>query len=49
LIYAKYIKNTENLYRFRIGDYRAVFEIDSGSKINIILILAIGHRKDIYK
>ena len=32
-------------YRFRIGDYRIVFDI-SGEKI---IILAVGHRKDIYK
>ena len=32
-------------YRFRIGDYRILFDIES-SKINI---LKVGHRKDIYK
>ena len=32
-------------YRFRIGDYRVVFDIDNKS----IVILRIGHRKDIYK
>ncbi len=32
-------------YRFRIGDYRLIFDF----KDNIIFILRIGHRKDIYK
>ncbi len=31
--------------RFRIGDYRIICDID-GSKI---IILKVGHRKDIYK
>ncbi len=32
-------------YRFRIGDYRVIFDIDD----NNIVILRIGHRKSIYK
>ena len=32
-------------YRFRIGDYRMIFDI-GGSEI---LVLKVGHRKDIYK
>jgi len=32
-------------YRFRIGDYRVVFDIDDKS----IVVLRIGHRRDIYK
>ncbi|RLG28951.1 type II toxin-antitoxin system RelE/ParE family toxin [Methanosarcinales archaeon] len=32
-------------YRFRIGDYRVVFDIDD----NNVVILKIGHRKSIYK
>ena len=32
-------------YRFRVGDYRIVFDLSDGR----ILILAVGHRKDIYK
>ncbi|MBD3191659.1 MAG: type II toxin-antitoxin system RelE/ParE family toxin [Candidatus Heimdallarchaeota archaeon] len=32
-------------YRFKIGDYRVVFDIDT----NTIVILRIGHRKSIYK
>ncbi len=31
--------------RFRIGDYRVVFDIEE----NKLIILRVGHRKDIYK
>lgn len=32
-------------YRFRIGDYRMIFDIEKDG----ILILKVGYRKDIYK
>jgi len=32
-------------YRFRVGDYRVIFDIDREN----IVILRIGHRKSIYK
>lgn len=32
-------------YKFRIGDYRAIFDVED----NKIVILKVGHRKDIYK
>lgn len=32
-------------YRFRIGDYRVVFDV----KMDKIFILKIGHRREIYK
>ena len=33
-------------FRFRIGDYRVIFDKEPDGSI---LILAIGHRKEIYK
>ncbi len=36
-------------YRYRIGDYRAIFSIDSNGKITLLKILQIKHRKDIYR
>jgi mRNA interferase RelE/StbE len=33
-------------YRFRIGDYRVIFEVE---KNQIMRINAIGHRREIYK
>jgi len=32
-------------FRFRVGDYRIIFDVE----INSIIILKIGHRKSIYK
>ena len=32
-------------YRFRIGDYRVIFDIEG----NDIVVLRVGHRKEIYK
>jgi len=32
-------------YRFRIGDYRAVFDIEDDE----LIILRVGHRKEIYR
>lgn len=39
----------DGLYRYRIGDYRAIFKLDENNKLIIITILRIKHRKDIYK
>jgi mRNA interferase RelE/StbE len=32
-------------YRFRIGDYRVIFDMEG----NDIVVLRVGHRKEIYK
>ncbi len=32
-------------YRFRVGDYRVIFDIEGDE----IVILRIGHRRDIYR
>ncbi len=32
-------------YRFRVGDYRIIFDLDD----DLIIVLRVGHRKDIYK
>jgi mRNA interferase RelE/StbE len=46
LIYARRILHSESGgYRIRIGDYRVVFDIDEDK----LVILRIGHRKDIYR
>lgn len=34
-------------WRYRIGDFRAFCEIDDGKKY--VLVLSIGHRKNVYK
>ena len=35
------------LYRLRVGDYRIVYKIDDDRLI--VLVVRIGHRKDIYR
>ena len=46
---AKKLKNPNlGTYRFRIGDYRIIFDIDNKNNIKILLILRIKHRKDAY-
>ncbi len=40
------LENMSGLWRYRIGDYRAICEIQE-EKI-VISVLKIGHRKDIY-
>ncbi len=35
-----------DFWRLRIGDYRAIYEIDSSQ--NRVIVLFIGHRKDVY-
>jgi mRNA-degrading endonuclease RelE of RelBE toxin-antitoxin system len=49
LHFAKKLTNSGlGRYRFRIGDYRAIFDVDKQGKIYILMILRIKHRKDIY-
>ena len=46
LAHAEPLKQSElGSYRFRIGDYRVVFDL-AGPEI---IVLRVGHRRDIYK
>jgi len=47
LFYAKKLVNSDiGNYRFRVGEYRIIFDIIED---NQLLILRVGHRKDIYR
>ncbi|MBI2638308.1 type II toxin-antitoxin system RelE/ParE family toxin [Candidatus Peregrinibacteria bacterium] len=35
-------------YRFRVGDYRVLFDVDHSGNIFVLMILRIKHRKDVY-
>ena len=37
----------EDLYRIRVGDYRLIYAIQDA--ILLVLILKIGHRRDVYR
>ena len=41
------MKGNNPFHKIRIGDYRIVYEIQND--ILLILVLKIGHRKDIYR
>jgi len=46
LQYAESLTDPElGSFRFRIGDYRVIFDIEK----NDIVVLRVGHRKEIYK
>ena len=46
LLYARKLSDSKiGTFRFRIGDYRAIVDIEE----NKIIVLKVGHRKDIYK
>ena len=43
----KKLQGETDLYRIRIGDYRVLYRVD-GKRV-IIVILKIGHRRDVYR
>jgi len=47
--FAKSLKGFQNKFRFRIGDYRAIFTVDKSGHIHILMILNIKHRREIYE
>ncbi|WP_026736327.1 type II toxin-antitoxin system RelE family toxin [Fischerella sp. PCC 9605] len=43
----KKLKNRENGYRIRIGDYRVIYDIFDD--VLLIIVIEIGHRSKVYK
>lgn len=44
--FAERLINSEiGQYRFRVGDYRVIFDLENTN----LVILLVGHRKDIYR
>ncbi len=41
------MKGSNDFHKVRVGDYRIIYEIHSD--ILVILVVKIGHRKDIYR
>jgi mRNA interferase RelE/StbE len=39
----------KGLYRFRIGDYRAIFSKDDKGSITILTVIRVKHRKEVYE
>lgn len=43
----KKMQGEDSTYRLRVGDYRIIFE--HHKKVIMILVIEVGHRKDVYK
>jgi mRNA interferase RelE/StbE len=41
------LKGMADLYRVRVGDYRILYQIQD--EVRLVLIIQIGHRREIYK
>jgi len=41
------LQGEDNFYRIRIGDYRIIYQVQD--KILLILVVKIGHRRDVYR
>jgi mRNA interferase RelE/StbE len=49
LVYAKKLRDSKlGEYRFRVGNYRVLFDVTSQGTISVLYVLTIKHRKDIY-
>ena len=47
LLQIKKLRGPEKLYRIRIGDYRLIYVVESFELI--VIVIKIGHRKEIYR
>lgn len=45
----KKMSGFENKYRLRVGKYRIIYKYDTDNNIEVLLIMDIGSRGDIYK
>lgn len=43
----KKLVGSDNTYRIRIGDYRAIYEIQDS--VLVVLVIRIRHRRDVYR
>lgn len=41
------LKGSNDLFRIRYGDYRVIYQLQK--KVLLIIIIRIGHRREIYK
>jgi mRNA interferase RelE/StbE len=44
---SKKLKNGNGRYRIRVGDYRVIYRLEDDQLV--ILVIKIGHRRDVYK
>lgn len=49
-LFAKPLKGVfGKVYRFRVGDYRVLFELHPNNVISVLFILRVKHRREIYR
>lgn len=44
---ARQLVGSDGLYRLKVGQYRAVYDIQDD--VLLILIITVGHRRDVYR
>lgn len=44
---SKKLSGKHDIWRLRVGDYRALYTIERGRLV--ILVLKVGHRRDVYR
>ena len=50
ILFAKKLTNSSiGQFRFRVGDYRVVFDLDNKGIVIILVILTIKHRREAYR
>ena len=50
LQFAKSLQDTDfGEYRFRVGDYRVIFDVTAKGVITILVVLRVKHRREVYK
>ena len=41
------LSESEHSYRFRVGDYRILYQVDDEAKL--VTIFKVGHRREVYR
>ena len=41
------VEGEDELYRLRVGDYRVLYQVQG--KVLLVLIVGIGHRREVYR
>lgn len=49
LSFAKKLQGLENRYSFRIGDYRVIVAKKDQGTLVILVVVKIGHRREVYE
>ena len=45
----KKLQRWRDLYRYRLGDHRLIYKMDSEQRRCVVILLYLGHRKDVYR